>query len=154
MERIANASVAALMARLVTQMTEDGYSPSATESVISLAAQLSDFMEILAVMTYDERTGEAFLQDRSRHVAKTALKSMEIFIARLNAAFRGEGFLFCIKRAENGRRTDASHADGNPGGSAGLHPKRQRGFRQSLRFFENAASPHPPVHSYHWKAGS
>ena len=99
MERIANASVAAVTARLVKQMAEDGYSPSAMENVISLAAQLSDFMEARAVMTYDERTGEAFLEDRSRHVAKTALKSMEIFIARLNAAFRGEGFLFCMKRA-------------------------------------------------------
>ena len=99
MERIANASVAALTARLVTQMTEDGYSPSATENVISLAAQLSDFMGGCAVMTYDERTGEAFLKDRFRHVAKTALKSAEIFIARLNATFRGEGFLICMKRA-------------------------------------------------------
>ena len=99
MERIANASVAALTARLVTQMTKDGYSPSATENVILLAAQLSDFMEVRAVVTYDEQAGEAFLEDRSRHVAKTALKTMKIFIARLNATFRGEGFLICMKRA-------------------------------------------------------
>ena len=99
MERIANASVAALTARLVTQMTEDGYSPSATENVISLAAQLSDFMEVRAVVTYDEQAGEAFLEDRSHHVAKTALKTMEIFVARLNATFRGEGFPICMKRA-------------------------------------------------------
>ena len=71
MERIDNASVAALTARLVKRMTEDGYSPSATENVISLAAQLSDFMEVRAVVTYDERAGEAFLEDRSRHVPKS-----------------------------------------------------------------------------------
>ncbi len=71
MERITNVSVAALTARLVTQMTEDGFSPSATENVISLAAQLSDFMELRAVVTYDERAGKAFLEDRSRHVAKS-----------------------------------------------------------------------------------
>ena len=69
------------------------------ENVISLAAQLSDFMEVRAVVTYDERAGEAFLEDRSRHVPKTALKNTEIFIARLNATFRGEGFLICMKRA-------------------------------------------------------
>ena len=69
------------------------------ENVISLAAQLSDFMEVRAVVTYDERAGEAFLEERSRHVPKTALKNTEIFIARLNATFRGEGFLICMKRA-------------------------------------------------------
>lgn len=99
MENVPNASVAALTDCLVSQMTVDGYSSSATEKVISLATQLSNFMEIRAVVTYDEWVGEAFLEDRSRYAAKTVLKDVRIFIARLNAAYRGEAFLLCMKRA-------------------------------------------------------
>lgn len=98
--QISNPSLSKLLEALVDLLTENGYSQYVIGQANLFARQLDQFMESNSIQLYDETTGERFFEDyRRHHKGKPHLNEVKVFVARLNAILRKEGFLACRKRS-------------------------------------------------------
>lgn len=100
MNQISNQSVTVLAGIICKQLKENGFAASTIDRANRYAGYLSSFMEENSLPMYEESVGSRFLDTLSPRFSIETNNTLKLFIARMNAVLKEEGFVTHVKMRE------------------------------------------------------